>query len=143
MLTIESSESGSPEPSPISTEVKEYRWSSWPEYEGRYGILKICDTRAVMNRLDSDNVYEYVTMPVCDEIPDVDNDTKSSITDEDLKSYVISQTHLNTSFDVSSLSKKERNEVIKLLCEHGASLRQISRVTGVPYGIVYRINRKQ
>lgn len=132
-----------PVKSGLVSEVKDYRWSSWSEYEGRNGILKICDTRTVMNRLDSDNVYEYVTMPVYDEILDVDNDIKSSITDEDLKSYVIGLTHLNTSLDVSSLSKKERNEVIKQLCEYGANIRQISRVTGVPYGVIYRINRKQ
>ena len=62
--------------------------------------------------------------------------------DEDLKAYVIGLVGLRTSLDVSSLPKKERNEIISKLCDYGASVRQISRVTGVPYGVIYRINRK-
>ena len=96
-----------------------------------------------MNRLDADNVYEYVTMPVNDNILDIDYDLKSTLTDEELKDYIIGTTGLKAPLDVATLAKKERNEVIKDLCNYGAGVHQISRVTGVPYGVIYRINKKR
>ena len=48
---------------------------------------------------------------------------------------------VTTSQDVAALPKQERNRVLKGLCDYGASVRQIARVTGVAYGVVYRISR--
>jgi len=40
--------------------------------------------------------------------------------------------------EVQKLEKKKRNTILKQLCEYGASVRQISRVTGISYGVIYR-----
>jgi hypothetical protein len=131
-----------PVKSGIAREVSDYQWSSWSEYEGRPG-LKICDTYSVLKRLDAENVYEWVTMPVNDDyILDIDSKTSSMITDDELKSYIIGTTGLTTSQDVSVLPKEVRNRILKDLCNYGASVRQIARVTGVAYGVVYRIDKK-
>ena len=131
-----------PVKSGIAREVSDYQWSSWSEYEGRPG-LKICDTYSVLKRLDAENVYEWVTMPVNDDyILDIDSKTSSMITDDELKSYIIGTTGLTTSQDVSVLPKEVRNRILKDLCNYGASVRQIARVTSVAYGVVYRIDKK-
>ena len=36
------------------------------------------------------------------------------------------------------LSKSERNNILKQLCEYGANIRQVSRIKGVSYGVIYR-----
>jgi len=131
-----------PVKSGLVADVRDYQWSSWPEYEGRSDHLLICDTHTVLNRLEADNVYEYVTMLVDDNILDIGDETRSNITDDELKLYIIGMTGLRTSQDVASLSKDERNGILRQLCSYGAGVRQISRVTGVPYGIIYRINSK-
>ena len=133
-----------PVKSGLVREVRDYQWSSWSEYEGQSGRPVICDTYSVLKRLDAENVYEWVTMPVNDDyILDVDSKTNSVITDDDLKSYIVGMTGLLTSQDISALPKPERNRIIKDLCNYGASVRQIARVTGVAYGVVYRINAKR
>ncbi|MBO5628382.1 MAG: hypothetical protein J5965_04810 [Aeriscardovia sp.] len=73
---------------------------------------------------------------------EIGDETRSNITDDELKLYIIGMTGLRTSQDVASLSKDERNGILRQLCSYGAGVRQISRVTGVPYGIIYRINSK-
>ncbi len=132
-----------PVKSGLVREVRDYQWSSWSEYEGQSGQTVICDTYSVLKRLDAENVYEWVTMPVNDDyILDVDSKTNSVITDDELKSYIVGMTGLLTSHDISALTKPERNRIIKDLCNYGASVRQIARVTGVAYGVVYRIDKK-
>ena len=132
-----------PVKSGLVSEVRDYQWSSWSEYEGQSGRPVICDTYSVLKRLDAENVYEWVTMAVNDDgILDVDSKTNSVITDDELKSYIVGTTGLLTSQDISALPKQERNKIIKDLCNYGASVRQIARVTGVAYGVVYRIGKK-
>ena len=45
---------------------------------------------------------------------------------------------LQTPTELQRLGKKERNTILKQLCEYGANIRQISRVTGISYGVIYR-----
>jgi REP element-mobilizing transposase RayT len=133
-----------PVKSGLVKEVRDYQWSSWPEYEGQSGHPVICDIYSVLKRLNAENVYEWVTMPVNEDfILDVDSKTNSVITDDELKSYIVEMTGLLTSQDISTLPKPERNRILKDLCNYGASVRQIARVTGVAYGVVYRINAKR
>ncbi len=131
-----------PVKSGLAVAVSSYPWSSWSEYERRPGCVRICDTDTVMKRLDSENVYEFVTMPVYDNVLDIDNIGYSSMSDDELKSYIIGTTGLKTSQDIATLTKAERNEILIGLCQLGASLRQLSRVTGVPYGVIQRISAK-
>ena len=131
-----------PVKSGIVKEVRDYPWSSWLEYEGKPIGQRICDTGPVLKRLGTENVYEWVTIPVNDDyILDIDSKANSMMTDDELKLYIVGTTGLTTSQDVAALPKQERNRVLKGLCDYGASVRQIARVTGVAYGVVYRISR--
>ena len=40
--------------------------------------------------------------------------------------------------DVQNLEKKQRNKIIKELCNQGAGFRQLARITGISYGIIQR-----
>ena len=41
--------------------------------------------------------------------------------------------------DVQNLEKKQRNKIIKGLCDQGAGFRQLARITGISYGIIQRV----
>ncbi len=43
------------------------------------------------------------------------------------------------SSDFQKLNKQQRNEIIKSLCNKGAGARQLSRITGISYGIIQRV----
>lgn len=123
----------------LTLEVRDYPWSSWAEYEGKHSEIQLCDTKPVIKRLDRTNLYEFVTMPVMENgILDVDYGTGGKVTDDDIKEKiaVISGIHIPT--EIQKLKKAERNKILKQLCEYGANVRQISRITGVSYGVIHR-----
>ena len=41
--------------------------------------------------------------------------------------------------DIQALPKEQRNELLQALKEFGGGVRQLSRITGVSYGIIQRI----
>lgn len=121
----------------LVAEVRDYPWSSWSEYEGSFSL--ICDTSPVIKRMDRQNLYEFVTMPVDDDrILDIDYNNGSKLEDEEVKSRLIKMSGVVNPMDIQKLNKKERNIILKQLCEYGANIRQISRITGISYGVVYR-----
>ncbi len=118
-------------------EVKDFPWSSWSEYEGKCSL--ICDTSPVIRRLDRKNLYEFVTMPVNDDnILDIDYRDGGILTDEDVRSRLAELSGITIPTEVQNLNKEKRNRLLKLLCEYGANIRQISQITGVSYGVIYR-----
>ena len=59
-------------------------------------------------------------------------------TDDDIKGKIAEISGLQLPTEVQNLAKSERNTILKQLCEYGANIRQISRVTGISYGVIYR-----
>ena len=123
----------------LTAEVRDYPWSSWAEYEGMQTEYRICKTEPVIKRLDKTNLYDFVTMPVdSNNILDIDYGTGGIITDDDIKERIVDISGLQTPTELQRLGKKERNTILKQLCEYGANIRRISRVTGISYGVIYR-----
>ena len=123
----------------LTDEVRAYPWSSWHEYEGDSLSISICDTTPVIRRLERTNLYEFVTIPVDDKsILDVDYGIGGIITDDEIKEKIAEISGIQQPTDVQKLEKKKRNEILKQLCEYGTNIRQISRVTGISYGVIYR-----
>ena len=67
----------------------------------------------------------------------IDYGTGGIITDDDIKERIVDIYGLQTPTELQRLGKKERNTILKQLCEYGANIRQISRVTGISYGVIY------
>ena len=123
----------------LVAEVRLYPWSSWHEYEGDSLSISICDTTPVIRRLERTNLYEFVTIPVDDKsILDVDYGIGGIITDDEIKEKIAEISGIQQPTDVQKLEKKKRNTVLKQLCEYGANIRQVSRITGISYGVIYR-----
>ena len=69
---------------------------------------------------------------------DVDYGMGGTITDEELKEKMVEISGLLQPMEIQKLEKKNRNTILKQLCEYGANIRQISRITGISYGVIYR-----
>lgn len=120
-------------------EVKDYPWSSWHEYEGKPSEYPICDTETVIKRLERQNLYEFVTMPVSEEgILDFHDDCCNNYTDDEVKDFIKNTCGIDVATNIQKLQKYERNLVLKRLCDIGITIRQISRITGVSYGVISR-----
>ena len=115
----------------ICVKAEEYTWSSWQEYLNDEGILPtLCYTRAVLKRVTLDNLKELVDETLDGDITDVEYTTDDCLTDDDIRQYL--RGHWKT----------DRNEILIEAIQYGAPLRQLSRLTGISYGVIQRINGK-
>ncbi len=126
----------------ITKEVRDYQWSSWGEYEGNSLAAKICDQTPVIKRLGRENLYDYVNLPVLERnIMDVDYKHGDKRTDEEVKSMLEEISGLPCPSDIKKLGKVQRNHILKQACDNGANPRQIARITGISYGVVFQCKK--
>ena len=127
----------------ICDKAEEYTWSSWQEYLNDDGILPtLCYTKAVLKRITLDNLKELVDETLDGDITDVEYTTDDRLTDDDIRQYLRGHWHLEYPTDLQKKEKTDRNEILIEAIQYGAPLRQLSRLTGISYGVIQRINGK-
>ncbi len=127
----------------ISQSVNEYKWSSWKEYEGDNAVLfPVCSIRPVLDRISWTELSDFVNEPQDGDCPILemkDEEPRRSISDEEIRTILRCDYNICSGSDFQRLDKKQRNNIIKSLCERGAGARQLSRITGISYGIIQRV----
>ena len=126
----------------IASTVGGYTWSSWCEYDDtKICAVPVCTTQHVLSRIAKDDLVGLVKdpLPKALNILDYNNETERRISDDQARQFLM---ELLDGASVSALQhygKDERNAVISRLRALGASIRQISRLTGVSEGIVRNV----
>ena len=64
---------------------------------------------------------------------------RQDISDEEIRTILRCDFNICSGSDFQILDKKQQNNIIKSLCERGAGARQLSRITGISYGIIQRV----
>ncbi|MBQ6202755.1 MAG: transposase [Prevotella sp.] len=126
----------------LVSNVADYNWSSWQDFDhAGVNAPSICHTASVLNRIPISNLRELVNTPIDDQlgILDIDTDTQPSVSDNDIKSFLFERSGMANPLDIQTLPKEQRNELLQALKEFGGGVRQLSRITGVSYGIIQRI----
>ena len=97
------------------SKVGDYDWSSWKEYTGE--------------------------APLDDDVQclDLDEDVRISVGDREIRQYLLDSYGITDSIKVQEMDKEKRNEIIVCCLERGAGMRQLSRLTGVTYGVINRL----
>jgi len=123
----------------ISSVVDDYRWSSWAEFNTNLpkADVHVCAVSSVLQRIPYKELasYVYEPMPKAQRILDFDNDTCVRITDDYVREFVRSEFGLHIT-DIQHIEKNRRNEMLQKVLEFGASIRQLSRMTGVSRKLV-------
>jgi len=73
---------------------------------------------------------------------DVEYTTDNHLTDDDIRQYLRGHWQLEHPTDLQKKEKTVRNEILIEAIQYGAPLRQLSRLTGISYGVIQRINGK-
>ena len=126
----------------ITSTVNDYTWSSWCEYDdNKICAVPVCTTQHVLGRVTKSELTALVNelLPKALNILDFNNETTQRINDDKVRQFL---TELLDGAGVSTLQhfeKDKRNAIICQLKAFGASIRQISRLTGVSEGIVRNI----
>ena len=125
--------------------VRDYPWSSWCEYDPKKKcIVPVCYTKTVLDRFSFGALEEIVNdqLPQTKRILDFDNDTSVRMPDDKVRNYIHLACEVDMLSDVQKMPQEQRNEILKRALRYGASIRQISRVTGVSRGIIQRLKAK-
>lgn len=88
-----------------------------------------------------DDLKELVEVPLDDDVQclDLDENVKISVGDREVREHLLERYGITDSIKVQELEKEKRNEVIISCLEKGAGMRQLSRLTGVTYGVINRL----
>ena len=89
------------------------------------------------------DLEELVNTPLDDDGKslDIDTDGYKSISDGDVKAFLQKSQGIANPLVVQSLERTRRNEVLRYALSFGASARQLSRLTGVSFGVVQKLTK--
>ena len=126
--------------------VEDYPWSSWGEYIGTVpSALGLCATNVVTKRVGYDTLKELVESPLSEDVHilDIAESPRQTIGDRSIRQLLEETYGITDSIKVQELEKSKRNEVLQACLSLGAGYRQLSRLTGVPYGVIHRMNNQK
>ena len=127
----------------IIENINDYLWSSWKEYSSENCPASFCSTRAVFARIGQKDLLELINTPLEDDgqILDIDTDGNKSVSDSDVKAFLQMSQGIANPLMVQSLEKTRRSEVLRYALSYGAGVRQLSRLTGVSFGVVQKLTK--
>lgn len=121
---------------------REYSWSNWHEYAGTTANRPcICKTSAVISRISTSDLLALIDEPLkgCMNILDVESPEAVSHSDSELKDFLNTTHGIANPLMIQSLEKVRRNYILKSTKDFGAGIRQLSRLTGVSYGVIQKL----
>lgn len=123
-------------------QAKDYTWSSYREYEGyATGLMPVCTTQHVLTRISREDLIALINEPLPKALRILDFDCNASVrvSDEEVRDYLSEVCGIGNITEVQHLPTEQRNDIIQRLREFGASIRQLSRMTGVSFGIIRKL----
>ena len=122
--------------------VRDYEFSSWPEYEDKNSTLfPLCDTRTVLNRISYNELNDLVNDPLSDDVAclDIEDASKGRPSDDQVMLLIKEKTGATNSSAFQQLPDEIRRSVLIELKGRRASLRQLERLTGIGKSMIYRM----
>ena len=131
-----------PVKSGIAVNVGDYPWSSWNEYcAKRPQSIPLCAVSSVLSRIDIHDLEEWISTPVDNDkdILDIDTEEHTSLSDSDIRAFLLNTHGIVNPLMIQSLEKTRRNIDLKSAKAFGAGIRQLARLTGVSFGIIQKL----
>jgi hypothetical protein len=124
-------------------EIVDYPWSSWKEYVSDSCMAPFCSTKVVFSRVPKEDLTELVSSPVEEygQILDIDTDDIKPVSDSDVKAFLLKSKGIANPLIIQSLEKTRRNEMLISALSFGAGIRQLSRLTGVSFGVIQKLQK--
>ena len=112
--------------------IAEYKYSSYHEYELKKSTL--IDTDLALSITDKKSLLNFFAEDNNDTCLDISDTFR--LNDEEAKKIIEQYSRCKTVAEFQRLDSKSRDEYIAIFKQHGLSIRQISRLTGISFGIV-------
>ncbi len=122
----------------IVKEIQEYPWSSYPEYSLQKQDL--CDIVLPLsffskNPKKATELWVEFNKTYNDD-QCLDYDDGKRLNDIEASELIKCQVKVVSPADIQSFEAEERNNAIRIMKEHGLSIRQIERLTGISFGVI-------
>jgi len=121
----------------IVKEIEHYPWSSYQEYKTK---SQICDTTFALKLFSED---EQEALELWQKFNQAENndqcleyDDGTRLNDLEAKELILNIVGVKIPTEIQRYEKKKRNHVIGKLKGAGLSISQISRLTGISYGVI-------
>ena len=116
---------------------KEYQYSSYKDYMNCEKNT-MSDTEKGLSLIGLKNFEEYINTDNNDKCLEIETTAKIRITVEKAKLIIHKKAKCDSVAEFQEIPKAKRDKVLRVLKEQGLSIRQISRLTGTPKGVVER-----
>ncbi|MCR5533971.1 MAG: transposase [Bacteroidaceae bacterium] len=128
----------------IVTNVSDYEYSSWAEYEGRVNpVIQLCNTQAVLRRIPFEELQAWVNDPLPDDMcfleENLSEKPSKALTDDVIWQMIARMTGTSNPTDFQRLEKEIQREALRKLRKDGATVRQLQRLTGIGRGLIQRL----
>ncbi len=117
----------------ICKKVEDYKHSSYKEYITKTWLV---DTDFVFDMISKKEFVRYNNEVNFDKCLEIEETTKIRVTDEQAKRIIKKISNCENSTEFQALDPRLRDEYIAILKQNGLSIRQISRLTGISFGVV-------
>jgi len=117
--------------------VCDYKYSSYQEF---YNDSDLIDKEFVLDVIPLEIFEEFNNTIIKDNCLDIDEKSVVRVTDEQAGRIIYKYSKCRSVAEFQNLSTKQRDKCLLKLRESGLSIRQISRLTGVSYGIVRKFS---
>ena len=121
----------------LCKEVEEFLYSSYNEYIK--GNSEIVDTDFALSIMGKEEFINFNREKNDDKCMDYE-EKSNRLNDSDAKGIIKKITKCSTAAEFQELESQQRDRYISMLKKNGLSIRQISRLTGVSFGIVRKQN---
>ena len=120
--------------------AKGYMYSSWGnDYLGQ-ASQRACHTEPAIKRYGLDELTAWVDMPLPETVGCIDMDERRVIADETVREALLGKCGARTIPEFQLHTKERQKNIVRdVMRELGAGPRQMVRVSGMTYAVVYKI----
>lgn len=117
--------------------AKDYKYSSFNDYVSSNRSV-LSDTEKGLSLIEKDDFEEYINVDNNDKCLEIETTSNVRITDEKAKTIIYKKAKCGSVAEFQEIPKAKRDKLLRVLKQQGLSIRQISRLTGTPKGVVER-----
>lgn len=120
--------------------ARDYEYSSWPNDYLGLAVQQVCYTQAALNRYGIDELTARVDTPLADDVGCLDMDRKVIVADETVRQMLLAKSGARSIVEFQMLTKERQKDLVRdVMLALGAGPRQMSRVSGLSYSIIYKM----
>ena len=120
----------------ICAKADDYEFSSYRDYFGRAGVT---DTSFVLGMMPADDLAAFTAQDNDDDCLEAEGAPRRRLADEAARGAMRGACGCSSASELQALGTEERDRCLAELLALGASVRQVSRITGIPVGVVRKL----